>query len=180
MPRSKPDRTGTSKAQPKTTSPAGPIGLNAFSTRFLESYGRFDEPATASEAEFAGPWRRHQQGSSVSLLRTWEDEDRGDRPYASFTDEQTALLAAAVLPARGHLGTYRIQASRDAEGFRVERNGRAVGRVRLFDEHFAEALSLAEALLRAPASLALLLRAAGPTALQQVGRILATELTADL
>jgi hypothetical protein len=146
---------------------------NAFTARFLRQTEQLDEPETASEAEFAGPWIRDRARTGIALRRGWE----GDRPFAVLHDEQTAQLAAALLPARGRLSSYRIDPRREPEGFALERHGDRVGHLAHFDEHFAEGLSLLEALLRNPAALAELLAAAGPTALEQVGRILHRQLT---
>ena len=52
------------------------------------------------------------------------------------------------------------------------RDGRAVGRLRYCDPELTEALNLADALARSPASIASFLEAAGAAALEQVGKIL--------
>jgi hypothetical protein len=155
------------------------LPANAFTARFLESTEVLEEPATATEAEFAGPWISDRHGSEILLLRQWESSHHGDRPYAVLHDEQTAQLAAALLPARGRLTSYRIDPHRGSEGFPLERHGESVGHLAYFDEHFAEGLSLLEALIRNPAALAGLLAAAGPTAIEHVGRILHRRLAAE-
>ncbi len=145
---------------------------NAFHDHFLRQAERHDEPPTATEAEFAGPWQNQLGAHGHTLLRSWEDLHRGDLPFATFTDEQTAQLALALLPARGRLATYRLSPQPDAEGFLIHREGQPIGHLAHFDEHFVEALSALEAVIKNPPALANLLLAAGPTALEQTGRIL--------
>ncbi len=154
---------------------AEPPPSNAFHEHFLRQAERHDEPPTATEAEFAGPWQSQPSAHGRTLLRSWEDPQRGDRPFATFTDEQTAQLALALLPARGRLATYRLNTQPDAEGFLLHREGQPIGHLTHYDEHFVEALSAVEALIKNPVALANLLQAAGPTALEQTGRILSRQ-----
>ncbi len=151
---------------------------NAFHDHFLRQVERHDEPPTATEAEFAGPWQCQLGAHGHTLLRSWEDLNRGDIPFATFTDDQTAQLALALLPARGRLATYRLSPQPDAEGFPLHREGQPIGHLAHFDEHFVEALSAFEAVIKNPPALANLLQAAGPTALAQTGLILSRQIEA--
>jgi len=79
---------------------------NAFSPSFLQRIGERDEPPTAGEADAAGPWRVLELPSrGFGLFRIGESPARGNRSAAVFRQRWLALLAAAVLPARG--GTRR-------------------------------------------------------------------------
>ncbi len=170
-----PNRRSSEDAASEETAPKS-APPNAFRAQFLRFAEQRDEPPTATEAEFAGPWRRQHGESGNAMLRSWEEPRQGDRPFASFSDDQTAQLALALLPARGALGTYQLSQEEHGEGFLLQRNGRPVGHLAYFDEHFVEALSALEALIKNPLALANLLEAAGPTALEQTGRILSRQM----
>jgi hypothetical protein len=139
-----------------------------------------DEPPTAHEAEVAGVAAIHSiPGRGFCLYLPGARPEVGDLPVASFLERWRALLAAAVLPGTGRDPAYRLRTEADAEGFALiyglDRDGapEVAGHLRLFDEGLASALSVADALLRSPESLALLLEAAGKAALDRAGAILA-------
>jgi hypothetical protein len=181
---------------------------NAFTEDFLRRLDQEGEPNGAHEADVAGPWVirpvPYRGGTGFALLREWESADGDgtapagnggngdcDVPYAIFRRRDTALLAAAVLPATGRERLCRLGSEPDAEGFPVQEAGapeagsppRApagpgsatpipAGHLRDFDEDLAAALHLMEALVRSPLSLARLIEAAGHVAIEQAGRIL--------
>jgi hypothetical protein len=199
---------------------------NAFTGDFLARLDELVEPDGAREADLAGPWVirpvPYRGGTGFALLREWEsvkDSDAsggasdsggdsagdsggaGDVPYAIFRRRETALLAAAVLPATGRDPLFRLDTEPDAHGFplracgapcarldcRLEGEGDGAGpapaaptasqttpagHLRDFDEGLADALQVAAALVRSPVALARLLEAAGHVALEQAGRIL--------
>lgn len=149
------------------------LPANAFVEDYLALLNDRDEPVTASEAEYAGPWRvedRRQGGHAV--VRAAEDLARGDKPYAVFESVEIAQIAAAVLPGTGREKRYRLGKDQDSgRGFPVYRSGELVGHVRLFDEELVAALNVLDALLSSPYDFAWLLEAAGGLALQHVGRI---------
>lgn len=146
---------------------------NAFAEEYLALLNERDEPITAPEADYAGPWNvadRVQGGHAV--LRVGEDLGRGDEPYAVFDRLEIAQIAAAALPASGRERRYRLGKEEEpGMGYPVFRAGELVGHIRLFDEDLVTALNLLDALLASPYDFAWLLEAAGGLALQHVGRI---------
>lgn len=156
---------------PTTLSP------NAFEDGFLRRFRREDEPASAAEADVAGPWRVVQTSASngreaFALWRLGEKPEWGDAPAALFLDRQTALLAAAIRPFLGRDPFYELGKDRWNGGFPLLRQGEAVGWIDLFDQDWAFGINVMERLTRAPEALAKLLEAAGPLALERAGRIL--------
>ena len=146
----------------------GSTAANAFTEDYLALLNERDEPVTATEADYAGPWSIEdlsQGGHTVSRAG-------GDRPYAVFSMLELAQVAAAVLPGTGREKRYKL--GRDEEpgrGYPIFRSGETVGYVGLFDEDLVAALNVIDALLASPNDFAWLLEAAGGLALQHVGRI---------
>ncbi len=151
-----------------------PHSSNAFSPTFLEAFMERDEPPTAGEADVAGPWLVEPiPALGFGLFRAGESLARGFRPAATFPDRSLALLAAAVLPGTGRDALLRLNKQPDALGYGVVLDdGEVVGHLELFDEPLLDALNVAAALVRSPWSLAWLLEAAGPLALERCGAIL--------
>jgi len=147
---------------------------NAFSSSFLQRILERDEPPTGAEADVAGPWRIEEvPGRGFGLFRAGESAARGFQPAAVFPDRWLALIAAAVLPGTGRDPLLVLQADADAQGYRVALDdGAVVGRFQLFDENLRDGMNIAVSLLRSPESLAWLLEAAGPLALERCGAIL--------
>ena len=147
---------------------------NAFSSSFLQSFLERDEPPTAGEADLAGPWRIEEiPGRGFGLFRAGEGSARRGRPAAVFPDRWLALLAAAVLPGTGRDPLLTLRKDAEAQGFGVALDdGTVAGHFALFDENLRDAMNTAIALLRSPESLAWLLEAAGPLALERCGAIL--------
>jgi len=141
---------------------------NAFVEDYLALLNERDEPLTAAEADYAGPWsvEARQQGGHA-VLRPAEEV-----PYAAFDSVEIAQLAAAVLPGTGREKRYRLGKDENpGRGFPVYRSGELAGHLRLFDEELVAALNVLDALLSSPYDFAWLLEAAGGLALQHVGRI---------
>jgi hypothetical protein len=94
---------------------------NAFTADFLSRLDEIAEPDGAHEADAAGPWTirpvPYGGGTGFGLLREWESLGAGDVPYAVFRQRETALLAAAVLPATGREPLFRLDTEPDAAGF---------------------------------------------------------------
>jgi hypothetical protein len=155
---------------------------NAFVEEYLALLDERDEPITAAEADYAGPWDVDQPPSGGhAVLRAGQSLHRGDEPYAVFTLLEVAQMAAATLPGTGREKRYRL--GRDEEpgrGYPVLRAGEVVGYVRLFDEDLVAALNVLDALLASPYDFAWLLEAAGGVALQHVGRISMARATGTL
>lgn len=145
---------------------------SAFRADFLDRLYLEDDPPTALEAEVSGPWTVHQlTEGGFGLFRYWESPRSGDRPHARFHDRTSAWLTAAVLPTLGADAMVRIDPEADAQGrFTLYQGREEMGSVSYFDEHLVAALNVATDLVRNPEGLALLLRAAGPTALELLGR----------
>jgi hypothetical protein len=89
---------------------------NAFTADFLHRLDEAPEPDGAHEADVAGPWAirpvKYGGGTGFAVLREWESLDEGDVPYAVFRRRETALLAAAVLPATRAAVAARHRAGR--------------------------------------------------------------------
>ena len=156
---------------PTTLSP------NAFEDGFLRRFRQEDEPASAAEADAAGPWRVEPGSTSdgreaFALWRLGERPEWGDSPAALFLDRSTALLAAAVRPFVGRDPFYELGKERWSGGFALLRQGEAVGWIDLFDEDWAFGINVLERFTRSPEAVAQLLEAAGPLALERAGRIL--------
>jgi hypothetical protein len=155
------------------------IAPNAWSPSFLRRLDDRDEPPTAHEAEVAGTATIHEiAGRGFCLYLPGERPDLGHLPVACFFERWRALLAAAVLAGTGRDPAYRLRPEADAHGFAliagVDREGQpeVAGHLRLFDDGLASAFHVADALLRSPESLALLLEAAGKVALTRTGTLL--------
>lgn len=145
---------------------------NAFAPEFLDEH---DEPATSLETSTSGPWR------VVALDREqWGVLQEGDAaPRAVFKDRELALVAAAMIPASGRDLRLLLSTEAVADGFAVGTQGsktETVGWLPTFDAETVDCLNAALHLVLSPPSLALLLEAAGPTALRRAGAILAERL----
>ena len=146
---------------------------NAFSAAFLQRIAQRDEPPSAGEADVAGPWRVEELPAGFGLFRLGESQERGFEPYAVFRGRDLALLAAAVLPGTGRDRAFLLDKEFGVEGFAIaEPNGTVLGHLALFDESLVDALNVAAAVVRLPGSLAGLLEAAGPVALERAGAVL--------
>ena len=152
---------------------------NAFAPEFLDHFAEHDEPATGLEASTSGPWR------VVPLdLGRWGVIQEGEvAPHAVFKDRELALLAAAILPATGRDVRLVLSDEAEAQGFPVSAlshgsRPETVGWLASFDPEMLVCLHSGLHLALSPASLALLLEAAGSTALRRAGAILAERLKA--
>ncbi len=152
---------------------------NAFAPEFLDHFAEQDEPATSLEASTSGPWR------VVTLDRgRWGVVQDGNAASLSeFKDRELALLAAAMVPATGRDVRLVLSDEAEPQGFPVSGLGQGskpetVGWLATFDPETLVCLHSGLHLALSPASLALLLEAAGPTALRRAGAILAARLKA--
>lgn len=150
---------------------------NAFDESFLTELDRLDDPISAAEAEASGPWRVEKLTrpglESWGVFHAALGAERGGRPVARFERRELALLAAAVLPATGRDPLLRLDPDDTSAGFALHGpNGEIEGYLRNFDQPLEEALHVAAFLTRSPASLALVLEAAGSTALRDAGHLL--------
>ncbi|HXU45603.1 MAG TPA: hypothetical protein VN783_08760 [Thermoanaerobaculia bacterium] len=145
---------------------------NAFDESFLAELDRLDEPIGAAEAETAGPWQVAELADGAwGVVPSGPRALGGPPPVARFVRRETALLAAAVLPATGRDPLLRMEADETPLGFPlVGPLGDAEGHLAHFDQPLEEAIHVASYLTRSPASLALLLEAAGGLALREAGR----------
>ena len=152
---------------------------NAFAPEFLDHFAEHDEPATSLEASTSGPWQVVALGTG-----RWGVIQEGDAAaHAAFKDRELALLAAAMLPATGRDVRLVLLDEAEAQGFPVSALGsgsrpETVGWLTTFDPETLVCLHGGLHLALSPASLALLLEAAGSTALRRAGAILAERLKA--
>ena len=159
--------------------PTTPSSPNAFAEEFLRRFELEDEPASAAEADVAGPWEVQPAATAdgreaFGLWRLGERLDYGDAPAGLFRERSTALLAAAVRPFVGRDSFYELGQERWNGGFPLLRQGESMGWIDLFDEDWAFGVNILERFTRSPQALATLLEAAGPLALERAGRILRT------
>jgi hypothetical protein len=164
-------------ADPSTAAP------NAFAADFLRRFEAEDEPASAAEADVAGPWSilpasTAEGRAAFGLWRTGERPEWGDAPAGLFRERPMALLAAAVRPFVGRDPFYELGKERWNGGFPLLRQGEMVGWIDLFDEDWAFGVNVLERFARSPLALARLLEAAGPLALERAGRILREQVQA--
>jgi hypothetical protein len=157
--------------------PIIPTFRNAFSDEFLRRFETEDEPASAGEADAAGPWGVEPLPTAdgreaFGLWRAGERPEWGDAPAAQFRERSTALLAAAVRPFVGREPFYALGKERWKGGFPLLRHGEPAGWLDLFDEDWTFGVNVLERFVRSPEALATLMEAAGPLALERAGRIL--------
>jgi hypothetical protein len=157
--------------------PAPRPPLTLLTAEALERLRRADEPPTAAEAELSGPWRVRALpgGAGFGVFRRG-DQEAGDPPLGCFAGRHLALLAAAALPGLGRAAVFRVGPEAGVQGYPLLREGVEVGALGVFLADLAPALDALEAVLRSPPALALLLEAAGPTALERAGRELGLRL----
>jgi hypothetical protein len=157
--------------------PSTPLAHNAFAADFLSRFHEQDEPSTSAEADAAGPWRTlpGQTADEREAHGVWRHGERpewGDLPTALLRERALALLAAAVRPLVGGDALYLLGTEREPEGYPLLLHGEAVGWLDLFDEDWAFGINVVDRLTRSPQALAAVLEAAGPLALERVGRLL--------
>ncbi|MGH7320433.1 MAG: hypothetical protein ACRELA_12515 [Candidatus Rokuibacteriota bacterium] len=157
---------------------------SAFDPEFLARLEQLDEPGSSSEAEWSGEWRVFSAAPDHHLVvRGWEHPLEGDDPVAVFADRATALLCAAILPLDARPSLFALSRPadppwelailvRDTYGEASAREIEPIGQARCFSQSQLYALHLAGCFARSPRALALLLEAAGPTAVRLVGEIL--------
>ncbi len=163
-----------------TSLPTRPLPT-IFSPAFLERLRERDEVLTASEAEYAGPWKQEPAAGhpgAVAVLRQWEDLDRGAAPEGLFWHEERARLFAILLPALEREPLFHLGNDEEREGFPLtaiygEQGPQVAGWLKRCEPQLAEGLHLLECLVRSPAALAEILDTAGPGAVEQIGEILA-------
>ena len=155
-----------------------PDAANAFTEHFLSVLRGREETPWALEAELHTRWFPEERAhGGFALVREEESVGIGDEPVAVLKTRDLALLLASVLPAAGRDALFRLERQPYAEGFAIQGEfGEVVGHLRNHDPRLVEALHLAACLARSPDALATLLEAAGPTAVERVGRILVRRL----
>jgi hypothetical protein len=169
----RPEASSTGSAPAEQAEPP-----NAFRASFLDQLAERDEPTFARTAETAGPWTVRKLADGFGLFRQG-DTAEATTPIAVFERLEIAYLAAAVMPALGQRPALRIETERTPRGFPVLDGLEVCGRLSHFDEALVDSMNLLQALLSRPSSLALLLHAAGHTALELAGRM-AVRLEEDL
>jgi len=158
------------------------MNQSIFAADFLDLLETGEEPPSLSEAEWGGEWKVVSLDPHCHLvLRSWEEPGK-DRPAAIFTERSFALQCAAVLPLEARPRLFLIQTVeppanhlvlvRDTYDTEARVEGRPIGEVQPLTEDQVLALHLAGCFARSPLALALLLEAAGPTAIRLAGEIL--------
>jgi hypothetical protein len=136
-----------------------------------------DEPATASEADLAGPWWIEPLPyGRFGIFRKGESRERGHEPKAVFATNELALHAMALLPLLSRGPAYRLRDDPDERGYALESReewGAVVGYLFKHRPDVIDGLSLLDALARSPHSLALFLESCGKVALEHAGTVLA-------
>ena len=165
-----------------TATPTKTGRKNAFEPDFLRDLAQRGEVSTAPDAEMQGPWKvSPMPGKRFGVFREWEgpgsEGAESDVPEAVFEHREHALLAAAVLPSTGREPLFDLDSEKTPEGYAIDsvwgdRWVTRVGRLRCFHPDVTQALHVVESVIRSPVALANLLEAAGPSALEMVGRIL--------
>jgi len=115
---------------------------NAFAAEFLRVFSQEDEPASAAEADAAGPWDVQPAATAdgreaFGLWRLGEQPEHGDAPAGLFRERSTALLAAAVRPFLGREPYHLLGQERWNGGYPLVRQGETLGWIDLFDEDWA-------------------------------------------
>jgi hypothetical protein len=150
---------------------------NAFNPEFLLLAEELGEPVTAAEAELAGPWKVVEVADRFAVLRAWEDIEKGDVPWAIFTDREIAERTAAILPSLAAPLPWRMESRNGVDGFALlGPGGETLGYLQHSNPELLSALSVADHLARSPRALAALLMTAGAQALRHVGALVAREL----
>jgi len=155
------------------------LPVRVFAPDFLAWLAERDEPATAWQADTAGPWHVElDPKGGWAVLRQGESFEKSTRtiPTATFERREAALLAAASLPGTGEL-RYRLASELDGRGHPILLDGRVVGHSEYFWEDFIAALNTLHALTISPRSFALLLDAMGGLALEHVEKIAVARLS---
>jgi len=138
-----------------------------------------DEPATAAEADTAGPWHveRDPKGG-WAVLRQGESFEKSTRtiPTATFERRESALLASAALPGTGRDQRFRLASELDDRGHPILQDGQVVGHSEFFWEALIDAVNVLDAILASPRAFALLVDAAGGLALEHVEKIVVRRL----
>lgn len=142
---------------------------SVFRVDFLKTIIQVDEPDSASEAQLSGRWRIEERDKTFELFREWEDESTG-KPFATFKNRDHALLLAGIARASSVVPVY--EGGGKENGWTIFCDGREVGEFQWRDDEILEVMNVAGYLVRNPPALANLLEAAGPSAIEAVGRLL--------
>jgi hypothetical protein len=101
------------------------------------------------------------------------DRPEDEPPAATLVHLHPARLAAAAVPITARDASFRLGRDQDPRGFALRHDGRVVGHLPWHHQELVVALNHLDALARSPRALAAVLEAAGASALQRVGVLLA-------
>jgi hypothetical protein len=157
---------------------------NAFDRAFLDLLDPEDDPVTATEAVAEGPWTvvrvtapkipfAEPNGPEPWAVVREGDRPEDEPPAATFVHLHPARLAAAAVPIAARDAAYRLDREQDPRGFALRHDGRVIGHLPWHHQELVAALNHLDALARSPRALAAVLEAAGASALQRVGALLA-------
>lgn len=154
--------------------------LEVFTSEALERLRLRDEPPTAAEAELSGLWSVRRLGDEgwFGMFRLGEAE-RDEEPLLETRDHYLALLGAAALAVVTQGSKFRLDEQSRNGRFPLRREGEEVGSARVFLADICEVLDAFEAAIRSPSTLALILEAAGATALERAGRELGMRISME-
>ncbi|MEM7051832.1 MAG: hypothetical protein AAF604_19355 [Acidobacteriota bacterium] len=142
--------------------------MKIFTDDFLHRFRRLDDPPSAFEAALAGPWEVEEAAGGFMVMTA------GGRAAARCEERVTAHLMAACLPGLGRRDLFSIVDGR--AGPELRRAGETLAWLSPNARDLAPALHVGDCLLRSPQALAHLLEAAGSTALEGAGSVLARRL----
>jgi hypothetical protein len=157
---------------------------NAFDRAFLDLLDPEDDPVTATEAVAEGPWAvvrltapkipfAEPNGPEPWAVVREGDRPEDEPPAATFVHLHPARLAAAAVPIAARGAAYRLDRVQDPRGFPLRHDGRVIGHLPWHHQELVAALNHLDALARSPRALAAVLEAAGASALQRIGALLA-------
>ena len=155
--------------------------VNAFSSRYLSALREKDEPPSALDAEFIGPWRFRERAGYFHIFWEWESFEAGHLPVADFLLREDALLFMTALRAVSELPVFRARKSSDpaSDGYEIEREGELAGHLRSHPTEVLTAVNTLAVAARSPMDLAVLFEMSGSQVQEMAGEILGQEVMGE-
>lgn len=157
--------------------PTSPSSTTVFTPAFLERIRRLQNPPSARQATFSGPWEvesvpSRENGRKFAVCRREEPFSQGGPVFGVFPTRTPALQTAAVLPALGAPMDLQLNTNGQPLGYKLHDGQSFLGHLAVDDERLLPHLHVARCLVANPEALALLMEAAGPETLTILGRAL--------
>lgn len=165
--------------QRSTVTEASAGATNAFTQEYLDAIREDDEPTHAAEAEFGGPWHIVEREKDYALFREWEGPEHGDEPFLVTPELTIAQIFQLALQISARPPLFEHGPDKQALGFPVFSEGKAVAHTQLFHEDAMPSAHALSCIVRSPQALALLIEIAGPLTQEMVGRLLNQRLEAS-